>query len=119
MRVERHALGDEHPDVVLTHQHIAQVMQQIGALDEATEHFQKALQIEQGRRNRDSRSEAKILNQLGNVYLQQGDVDNMMATYVKASRLLNSGNQPDEALIITGYNNYGLSKMHPPCAPVA
>jgi hypothetical protein len=44
----------------------------------------------------------------------------MMDCYIEASRIYED-HQPTggEALVISGYNLYGLSKTNPPCAPVA
>ncbi len=115
LRVELAALGPHHPDVVLTLQHIGQVLQQNGRLDEALLYFKEALEIERNI-NRCRVSIAKILNLIGNIYLQEGDVGPMMKSFAEASHLLeNSG----DAIVIAGYNFYGLSKVHPKCAPVA
>ncbi len=61
LRVERVALGADHPDVVLTLQHIGQVLQQLGDLNGALKYFLEALEIER-RRGCDQISVAKILN---------------------------------------------------------
>lgn len=118
LRVERAALGPNHPDVVMTLQHIGQVLQQVGNLVEALEYFQEALEIEKMFK-RDDVSIAKILNLIGNIHLQEGNVGPMMISFSEASHLLEKSGNRTEGLVIAGYNFYGLSKIHPKCAPVA
>jgi hypothetical protein len=43
----------------------------------------------------------------------------MMGCYIEASKLYASNPHQDETVVIAGYNLYGLSKIHPPCAPCA
>lgn len=125
LRVEKAALGADHADVVLTLQHLGQIHQQLGKLDEALDYFSQALSIE--RRKADERecdkfAVARVLNLIGNIYIQQGDIDMMMESFVEAARILESRTgspERNELLLIHGYNHYGLSKLHPPCAPVA
>jgi tetratricopeptide (TPR) repeat protein len=118
LRVERVSLGTDHPDVVLTLQHLGQILQQIGSLDEALYYFCEALEIEKKKKKNDI-SIAKILNLIGNIYLQQGKVAPMMEKFTEASRMMEMCGNAGEALVIAGYNFYGLSKTNPPCAPVA
>jgi tetratricopeptide (TPR) repeat protein len=127
LRVERESLGYDHPDVVLTLQHLGQVLQKLGKLSEAVKYFNEALELERqaahGKEGAGSVAIGKVLNLLGNVHLQQGNTKEMMACYIEASRIYeaNRGDVQglEETLVISGYNFYGLSKMHPPCAPVA
>ena len=122
LRVERESLGADHEDTVLTLQHLGQVFHNCGHLDEALEYFYEALQIERKRYNegKDNKmSIGKLLNLIGNVSLQKGDASETMKCYIEASRLFEELNLPGSTLVIAGYNMYGLSKMHPPCAEVA
>lgn len=118
LRVERVALGNDHPDVVLTIQHIGQVLQQLGNLDGALQYYDEALQIVKKKGQHDV-AVANLLNLVGNIYLQQGIVDRMMKSFIEASRILGSIADRTESLVITGYNFYGLSKTNPPCAASA
>ena len=104
---------------MLTLQHIGQVLQQLGRLDEAAGFFREALETLALCADANPSRKMKILNQLGNVYLQQGDVPSMMRVFSDASRLLHADEQTSDVLFITGFNHYGLSIAHPPCAPVA
>ena len=78
-----------------------------------------ALAIERKRKEPVQRSQARILNLLGNVYLQIGETASMMECYIEAARAYESNQSFGETLVIGGYNFYGLSKTNPPCAPVA
>lgn len=118
LRVERVALGNDHPDVVLTIQHLGQVHQALGNLDDALECFDEALQIQKKKHAHDI-CVAKTLNLIGNIYLQQGKVGMMMQNFIEASRNLERTAGHDESLVIKGYNFYGLSKTNPPCAGTA
>jgi tetratricopeptide (TPR) repeat protein len=118
LRVERIALGNDHPDVVLTIQHLGQVYQALGNLDSALECFHEALQIGKKKYGQDI-CIAKLLNLIGNIYLQQGKVDLMMQNFIEASRILEGNDGNRENLTIAGYNFYGLSKTNPPCAATA
>ena len=120
LRVERVALGPNHPDVVLTLQHLGQVLQQLGHSEQALIYFHEALDVERQRqeKNQNASSMARILNLLGNVYLQLGFTKQMMDCYVEASRLYKAGGSGD-TLVVAGYNFYGLSKTNPRCAPAA
>ena len=111
---------ENHPDVVLTLQHLGQVHQQLGRSEMSLKYFQEALDIERQRSETNEKSLARILNFLGNVYLQLGMADQMMECYVEASRIFEKHQQDwGETLVIAGYNFYGLSKTNPRCAPVA
>jgi tetratricopeptide (TPR) repeat protein len=126
LRVERRALGDKHPEISLTLQHLGQMHQERGELEAAVEFFQEALEIErlvltEKQSNNQSPEETKacickLLNLIGNIHLMCGRVDEMMQCFVEAC---NCGRHNGESLIIAGHNFYGLSKMHPPCAPLA
>ena len=117
--MERNALGMDHPDVVLTLQHLGQVHQQLGQIEEALKYFNEALDIEKSRSNPKHSILGRILNLLGNVYLQLGQTKKMMDCYTDASRIYDANHQSEETLVIAGYNFYGLSRTNPPSAPVA
>uniref|UniRef100_A0A7S2YBC5 Uncharacterized protein n=1 Tax=Entomoneis paludosa TaxID=265537 RepID=A0A7S2YBC5_9STRA len=128
LRVERSALGENHQDVILTLQHLGLVHQQRGELEHALNYFSQALDIERARvRNEDrgatgSASQiavGKLLNLVGNIHLQQANVSKMMDCYAEASRIYRDWAQPNDTLVIAGYNFYGLTKLHPPSAPKA
>jgi len=121
LRVEKVTLGDNHPDIILTMVHLGQVKQQCGLLDEAVSAFTDALRIQQQHlKTNDPMRQARIYNFLGNCFLQKGDIQNMMYAFSAASRMLMSlGCAEEEPLVIKGYNLYGLSRLHPECAPVA
>ena len=82
---------------------------------------------------------ARLLNVVGNIYLQAAEIKPMMECYTTAARLLQQYNLTSDsdcnndmesvrtgrnhtndcALIITGYKFYYLSRMHPPTAATA
>jgi tetratricopeptide (TPR) repeat protein len=120
LRVERKALGENPHDVIMTLQHIGLVYQRRGDLDEALKYFNEALSLQVEKCEDDSIPAARLLNLVGNINLQQGDTEKMMECYTMASRIYNKyQGQPDSMLVIAGHSFYGLSKLHPPCAPVA
>ena len=128
LRIERQSLGEDHEDVAVTLQHLGSIFQKTGQLDEALKCFLDALNVETRRASASSTSSispssqesiGKIWNLVGNVYLQQGNTAAMMDSFTQALRIFRTQGLPDTALSIAGYNLYGLSKIHPPCAPTA
>lgn len=120
LRIERKALGPQHHDVVLTLQHLGLVYQQRGELEKALPYLEEALDIECSLGDLDRQDfTIKLLNLIGNIHLQLGNVGEMMNYYTVAMRDLRSRRRPVSNLVIAGYNYYGLSKMHPPHASVA
>lgn len=126
LRIERKSLGDDHPDVVQTILYLGQKHHQAGELDDALEWFNEALCIERNRKEPSKSSVAKILGLIGNIHLQKGEIEDMMKCFSEASRLFEgstliegSPSIEEATLVIAGYNFYGLSKIHPPCAPTA
>lgn len=119
LRVERKALGETHHDVILTLQHLGLVYQQRGELDEALTCFCEALEIERTKDGNSSVAVGKLLNLIGNIHLQRANVESMMECYTEASRINREWSRESDSLVIAGYNFYGLSKLHPPCAPLA
>jgi tetratricopeptide (TPR) repeat protein len=120
LRVERASLGGDHKNVVLTMQHIGQVHQQQGELSDALKYFHETLEVQKQSAKPDNAAIAQTLNQIGNVYLQYGDAREMVVAFSDSMRYLRlAAGKSDEDLAISGFNFYGLSKMHPECAPVA
>jgi tetratricopeptide (TPR) repeat protein len=119
LRVERKALGHKHHDVILTLQHLGLVHQQRGELDEALQYFSEALEIERTKEGTSQIAVGKLLNLIGNIHLQSANVEEMMTCYTEASHIYREWAQQNETLVIAGYNFYGISKLHPPSAPMA
>ena len=113
----------------MTLQHLGSIFQKTGQLDEALKCFLDALNVETRRAAGGSSSSSsssssqdsigKIWNLVGNVHLQQGNTAAMMDSFTQALRIFRNQGLPDSTLSIAGYNLYGLSKIHPPCAPTA
>lgn len=118
LKVECHTMGKNSRDVVQTLQHLGLIYQQRGELNESLFYFGQTLDIEQSR-TKDAKSDiaiAKILNLIGNIHLQRGHVQEMMECFVEATRIYT---KHKTSLEISGYNFYGISKLHPECAEVA
>lgn len=119
LRIERRSFTENHRDVVLTLQHLAIVYQRQGELDLALECFGEALAYEREKRNQNYLSVGKLLNLIGNIHLQMGRAGPMMSSYTEASRIIIERCDLNEIVVISGFNSYLLSRLHPPCAPVA
>jgi len=115
LRIEQHLLGDNHVDVALALQHLGLVHRQRGYLDHALDCFQKALCIELRQSQLSLPNIAKLYNVMGNIHLQRAEVEEMMHAYAQSVRF----GHTERDFIISGYNFYGLSKLHPPCAGAA
>jgi tetratricopeptide (TPR) repeat protein len=118
LRIERMSLSPSHCDVIMTLQHHGFVHQQRGELEESLLYFDETLaKTTDGGRNVNM---SKILNLMGNIYLQRANVAEMMTCFTEASRIYRDiGQQPQDGFVIVGYDFYGLSKLHPPSAQAA
>jgi tetratricopeptide (TPR) repeat protein len=116
LRVERTALGPKCHESIQTLQHLGFSLQVLGELNEALECFEEALEIEQKRYGNNHIRVGKLLNFIGNLHLQRGNIASMMKCYTMASRINLAYKEP---LAIAGYNLYCLSKLLPECAGVA
>ena len=141
LRVERIALGANHRDLVLTIQHVGQVHQQRGELIDALKYFNEALEIQQqnfAQHNSTFNSNhpdafiqqhkyncdyycavAQTYNLIGNVHLQRGDASSTVQAFADSLRAFRKAGKNDDELAISGFNFYGLSKLHPECSPCA
>jgi len=73
--VWRHTLACT-SDTTIAHNNLGTVLLQMGRLDEAAIHFQKALEVQP--------QNAEARNNLGNVFFQNGQIDKAVANYQKA-----------------------------------
>jgi tetratricopeptide (TPR) repeat protein len=114
----------------MTMQHIGQVHQQRGELTEALEYFDHALQLQLQQQQQaenttttttttSAASLAQTLNHIGNVHLQRGHAVALVDALSQAVRYLHAAGKTADDLAISGFNFYGLSKLHPECAAVA
>lgn len=121
IRLERLTLGDNHLGVAVSLQHLAQLHQDRGELELAHDYFKEALQITRGvdesMMANKQRTICTLLNLMGNIHLMKAEVPQMMECFAEASRVSGDNNAQD--LVIAGYTFYGISKMHPPAAPIA
>lgn len=138
VRVETAAFGNGHEDVALTLEHMGYMYQKRGEINVAIKHFMDAIRIyktcvdkgDHDQTNKNGESSAKqelylliaqALNNIGNLYLQKGQTQDMVSTFSQAVQYYNKAgkeNSVDE-LTICGLNYYALSKMHPESASAA
>jgi tetratricopeptide (TPR) repeat protein len=119
LEVERAALGPDHADVVVTLQNLAQLHHQRGELEQALTYFREALGIQQAILDANDVSISQTLNHIGNVYLQRGDAKQLIEAFSEALRIIRRAGRSESELVISGFNFYGLSKLHPEGAPMA
>jgi len=118
LRIER--LYGNHGDVILTLQYLGIVHQKRGELDKALDCFMEALKNERKHGSEPNGSAvAKLLNLIGNLHLQTGNVRGMMECYVEASRIYSTLGSVDDTLVIAGFYFYFFNKLHPPAAAAA
>lgn len=115
LNVECQTMNKTSRDVIQTLQQLGLLYQQRGELNESLIYFNQALVLERLRSD-DDLSVAKLLNLIGNIHLQRGDVRAMMDCFVEATKIFKKHNA---ALEISGYNFYAISKLHPECAEAA
>jgi tetratricopeptide (TPR) repeat protein len=133
IRLERKVLGENHLGVAVSLQHLAQLHQDRGELELAHWYFAEALaitkQVDESTMANKQRTICTLLNLMGNIHLMKAEVPQMMECFTEASRVKvddnsngtngNNGGDHFNNLVIAGYTFYGISKMHPPCAPEA
>jgi tetratricopeptide (TPR) repeat protein len=120
LRIERFAPDVSDPDTtkLLTLNYLGCLHQERGEIEQALDYFSEALEAERTRTG-NAVIIGKLLNLIGNIHLRCGNISSMMQCYTEAARLLRGSGMGNEALIISGINYYGLSKLHPPCAAQA
>jgi tetratricopeptide (TPR) repeat protein len=110
-------------------QKLGSIYEKQAELQKAKDLYLQALNIELSIQSvHNSPTIARLLNVIGNIFLQEADITPMMECYITAARLLQrwqltaSSDREDTsdcALVITGYKYYYLSRMHPPAAATA
>jgi tetratricopeptide (TPR) repeat protein len=95
------------------------VHRQRGELDKALEYFEEALSIERSMHESAHVSVAKMLNLIGNIHLQLGNLNELMSCYTEAARIYKTCEQSHDSLVIAGHNFYAISKVCPASASAA
>lgn len=117
LRVERIVLGQNHPEIAQTLRHLGQVHQEQGKLTEALKLFTEAVSILQhAEETKDTVAISQLLNLIGDIHLMHGEIDKMMICFAEACNLLG---QDGISLTIAGRSYYDITRLHPPCAPLA
>merc|ERR1711862_31384 len=119
LRVEKLALGSSHKDVVHTMPRVGLAHQQRGEFDDALKYLNDALEIQKAEAEKDCVAIAQTLNHIGNVHLQRGHSKESMSALSDSVRFFRLAGKDENELSVSGFNLYGISKMHPECAPVA
>ena len=122
LRVEKTALGENHRDVILTLLHCGQVLQGRGELKEALEYYHQALDAQargSTEKNCDHATAARILNHMGNIFLQRGQTKEMVESLSNSLRQLQLAGKKENELVVSGFNFYALAKRHPEAPPAA
>lgn len=122
LRVEKAALGENHRDVILTLLHCGQVLQGRGELNEALEYYAQALEA-QGKGSTTNTSDhataARILNHMGNIFLQRGQAREMVESLSNSLRRLRAADKKENELVVSGFNFYAIAKRHPEASSAA
>eukprot|EP00934_Nitzschia_sp_Nitz4_P003003 Nitzschia sp. Nitz4//scaffold64_size103689//57495//59636//NITZ4_004437-RA/size103689-processed-gene-0.189-mRNA-1//-1//CDS//3329556133//2993//frame0 len=116
--VEQEALGEGHPDLGITFYNIGQLYYQRGEMELAKAKFHMALNIERG--NKEQRTAcARTLNEIGNIALQLGRIDEVMHAYSEALRIYRSECMDDDNLVVYGLKLWRFELVHPVAAASA
>lgn len=73
--LRRELLGDEHPDVVGSHNNLASALWRMGELDQAEHHYTRALEIAERAHGKDHPLVATLLQNLGGLLGEQGELE--------------------------------------------
>lgn len=112
---------DRHSSAIVTLLQIGKVLSNRGELTEALKHLYAALKVHEmtDEHLQEHATISKILHCIGDVYLLQGNISQMMDFFSGATRhLLMAGENRDDEIFIDVFW-YDLSKLHPGCAPAA
>ena len=82
-------------------------------------YFHESLEVQRSSHDAKKATLAQTWNQIGNLHLQRGEVEQMMNAFTESLRILRATGKSESDLAISGYNFYGLSKLCPECAPIA
>lgn len=110
-------------DIALIYYRLGQANRGKGDINIALEFFKKAFDMLKNipRNHNHTVLTAKVLNDMGNIYLQEGKVDSMMEMFSEASRIFKSlaGEEWCYYLRVEGCKLYGFDEFYPECAAVA
>ena len=115
--IERRVVGCEHENVARILLRIGRIYKNIGDdhLDDALNHLNVALCIQKKNvndKNDTKLSIARTLNCIGNVYLQKGDADKAMQTFIEASRICREVGVSDETLMVVSSNSIAFGQFY-------
>lgn len=119
LRIEKAVLGGAHKDVSMTLIKLGEIYNANGDLDGALSSFKDALVVERnmlGQQNPEAI--ARIMNEIGNIYLDRGDVVPMMEAFGEASRIfLQAGFSPENVAVSRDLYHFRITC--PNAAPAA
>ena len=118
-RVEKEALGEGHRDLSITKFNIAQCFYSLGYLGLAVKQFHEALVIERSHFGSKHPTCARTLNEIGNIELQRGNLEGMMACYSEALAIYREAGIRDDQLVVFGRNLWRFEVVHPRAAGAA
>jgi tetratricopeptide (TPR) repeat protein len=128
--VERRDLGNAHPSVGITLKLIGKLHDRCGQFEEALRHYYEALEIYQKcssdatlsvDANDHKKNAGRILFLIARVHLRQANHTlEMIIALTQACSLFQEIGEPLHELdLVTGFDLYEVSMLHPACAPAA
>lgn len=118
LRIERVVLGSQHRDVALTLCKLGEALKAEGDISSALDRFEEALAIEkQGTRREDSLAVAKTLVEIGNIYLDRGNVAKMMDAFIESARRFRRAGRSIDAVVVSPVVKLYAVEFH--CSAVA
>jgi len=103
LKIERLALSNnDQGDIIITLRHIGQIHKSQGNLNDALVYLEEALGV-QSQIGANDVMTGEILNQMGNIYLEQRETRRAMDWYSCALRIFRQAGRPDSDLVIEDY----------------
>jgi tetratricopeptide (TPR) repeat protein len=120
LRIERLVLGENHKDISMTCFKLGEVYAANNETDKALGCFQSSLRVEQElNEDADPATVARILNEIGNIYLAQGKTEHMVQSLIEAARVLKKAGLPPFDGLTLPDRLYAFGVSCPSSAPAA
>ena len=119
LRIERVILGEDHKDVAITLFKLGETFKKHNDLERALFYFKEALKVERKVMFKDDPlAVARALQEIGNIYLEIGNIREMMNAFIQAARIYKKSSLTYGNLIVTN-RLYALDLSCPRAAPAA
>ena len=109
LAMRREILGEEHPEVAISHSELGRTLLDQGRLDEAESHFRKALEIRRKVLGPADHETATSMSDLGLLLRQKGDGADAEALFRETLAVTRTSSGPEHPDVATALSNLALT----------